>query len=200
MLSAVQLGAQKCDTPPANAEWVKAQRASLVEGPAKWTNDTLRALLLTSAGLTADAPLQMGWQVPDSIKRISTDSVGIAAIREMTRTRGGDFPNRPSVGVAGMRAVWLLAQSDTTLMRTVMHRMMEAGPDMGIPTDIAMLDDRGRLMAGRKQLYATQLHFVGGVLVPYPTEDSAHVDMRRKTAQLPPLAWSVCNAKRALSK
>jgi hypothetical protein len=77
---------------------------------------------------------------------------------------------------------------------------MEAGPDLGIPTDIAMMDDRGRLMAGRKQLYGTQLHFVEGKLVPYPMEDSAHVDVRRETALLPPLAWSICNAKLRYSK
>jgi hypothetical protein len=39
-----------------------------------------------------------------------------------------------------------------------------------------------------KQVYGTQFHEVGGKMEPYPIEDEANVDKRRKEVGLPPLA------------
>jgi hypothetical protein len=97
------------------------------------------------------------------------------------------------VGPAGFRAAWLIAQRDTALLRTALHRMMEAGPEESLPADVALLEDRIRLQSGRKQLYGTQLRRVGASLVPAPMEDSAHVDMRRDAAGLPPLRIALCS-------
>jgi hypothetical protein len=72
--------------------------------------------------------------------------------------------------------------------------MMEAGPDQGIKADIAVLEDRVRVLAGNNQLYGTQMDFVNGKYVPLPIEDSSRVNRRRESVHLPPLAWSVCNA------
>jgi hypothetical protein len=72
--------------------------------------------------------------------------------------------------------------------------MMESGLDEALKPDVAVLEDRVRMLSGRKQLYGTQLTSVDGKLVPLAIEDSAHVDLRREGALLPPLAWSVCNA------
>jgi hypothetical protein len=91
-----------------------------------------------------------------------------------------------------VRAVWIVAQRDTALQRTVLHRMMESGPDEALAADVAVLEDRVRLQSGRKQLYGSQLRMVGGKLVPAPIEDSAHVDMRRDAAGLPPLREALC--------
>jgi hypothetical protein len=75
--------------------------------------------------------------------------------------------------------------------------MMESGPDEALPADVAVLEDRVRLQSGRKQLYGTQLRRVGDRLVPAPTEDSAHVDMRRDAAGLPPLDAAICATMQA---
>jgi hypothetical protein len=72
--------------------------------------------------------------------------------------------------------------------------MMEAGPEESLAADVAVLEDRVRMQSGRKQLYATQLRRVGATLVPGITEDSAHVDMRRDAAGLPPLRVALCAA------
>ena len=93
-----------------------------------------------------------------------------------------------------MRALWLLAARDTSLERAVLHRMMEAGPDESLPADVATMEDRVRVHAGRKQLYGTQLRRMPGraTPVPYPIEDPAHVDLRRDAAGLPPLKQAIC--------
>lgn len=101
------------------------------------------------------------------------------------------------VGAAGVRAAWLLAQRDTALQRVTLRRMMESGPEEALGADVAVLEDRVRIQSGRKQLYGTQLREENGQLVPAPMEDSAHVDMRREGAGLPPLAAAICAAKRA---
>ena len=59
---------------------------------------------------------------------------------------------------------------------------------------MAVLEDRVRIMSGREQLYGTQMAFADGRYVPLAIEDSSHVDQRRRSANLPPLAWSACNA------
>ena len=103
--------------------------------------------------------------------------------------------SRGVVGAAGVRAVWVLAQTDTALQRTVLHRMMESGPEEALAADVGVLEDRVRLQSGRKQLYGSQLRTIDGKLVPAPIEDSAHVDMRRNAAGLPSLRQAICVAR-----
>jgi len=98
------------------------------------------------------------------------------------------------VGASGVRAVWLIARGDSGLAPTVLHRMMEAGPDESLPADVAVLEDALRLRAGRKQLYGTQLMASTSGLIAAPIEDSAHVDLRRGAAWLPPLDQALCAA------
>ena len=119
----------------------------------------------------------------------------------LARVRQAPWPTRSVVGPAGVRAVWLVAARDTALARTTLHRMMEAGPDESPPAAVATLEDRLRIAAGRKQLYGTQLvRAADGTLTTAPLEDSAHVDLRRDAAGLPPLAQALCAARTALPR
>lgn len=96
------------------------------------------------------------------------------------------------------------AVPDTAIIATlralaagILKHMMEAGPDESPPAAVATLEDRLRLARGRKQLYATQMtRRADGTVEPLPTEDLAHVDLRREGATLPPLAVSLCAARR----
>ena len=133
---------------------------------------------------------QLGWERP--MTPDTTPSPVIVSLKALPR--GGAWPTRSTVGLAGVRAVFTLAHRDTAFARTALHRMMESGTEEAIKPDVAVLEDRVRVASGRKQLYGTQLILVNGKLVPGPIEDSAHVDLRREGANLPPLAWSVCNA------
>lgn len=192
----------QCASASESASWVKGQRALLAESPTKWTTDSLRSDFKNALGQAwTDSPdLQYGWALADTAPQ-AHDSSFTAMVARMRRLgRGALAPTRTTVGVAGMRGMFVLASSDTGLLRSTLRRMMEAGPDEGIKPDIALMEDRVRLQSGRKQLYGTQLHIVGTTLVPFAIEDSAHVDLRRDAASLPPLAWSLCNAQHQLSK
>jgi hypothetical protein len=188
-------GAQNCRQPNPSAPWVLVQNQLLSEEDGAWKNDSLRRALMKAANMTsASVALQLGWM--PRIDNVTPQS-GLEALdylRKQAATAGAQFPTKSSVGLAGMRATFLLVQRDTALMRVALQRMMEAGPDQGIKADIAVLEDRVRVLAGNNQLYGTQMDFVDGKYVPMPIEDSARVNRRRESVHLPPLAWSVCNA------
>jgi hypothetical protein len=185
------------------AEWARAQRQWLAESSTGWSDSTFRALLTQGAGLdaTGPVPLQLGYELaalPNTTSGATpNDSAAVGRLRALASQRGSQWPTRSVVGAAGVRAVWLLAARDSALMPTVLHRLMEAGPDESSPADVATLEDRLRVRAGRKQLYGTQMHVVNGSVEPYPMEDPEHVDLRRDGAQLPPIAVSRCLARSA---
>lgn len=182
------------------AAWYTKQRAWADERAHAWSDDAFRAALTTTAGLdAASLPVQLGWEIQgaESPSAMTADSAMRARLLGLATTRGSVWPTKSIVGAAGTRAVWLLAQRDTALMRASLKRMMEAGPEESNAADVAMLEDRLRLVSGRKQLYATQFRAgPGGQLVLAPMEDSAHVDLRREDAGLPPFEVSVCLARR----
>lgn len=185
--------AQSCLTPPAKAPWLIAQQDEMTEKAGSWSNDSLRTALLAAAPGVGLEP-QLGWQLKlESVTPLSHRET-IDYLKTLGATRGSTWPLRSVVGAAGVRSVFHLAQRDTVLLRASLKRMMEGGFDEGLKADIAVLEDQARLLSGRKQLYGTQMALVNGKYAPLPMEDSAHVDMRREAANLPPLAWSVCNA------
>jgi hypothetical protein len=190
--STIGASAQRC-VPDTTAEWFARQRAWLSDSKHDWSDDSFRRALTSAAGLDAARPLpvQLGVQKEGSTQTVR-DTTILARLRTLASTRGSTWPVRTAVGAAGVRSVWILAQSDTALQRMVLHRMMESGPDEALAADVAVLEDKVRLQSGRKQLYGSQLRAVGGKLVPAPIEDSAHVDMRRDAAGLPPLHQAMC--------
>jgi len=186
--------AQRCAPPDTTAEWFTRQRAWLSDATHDWSDDAFRSALLTAARVDGSRPLTPQYGVEPVANRAASlpDSMVLARLRTLAATRGSTWPTRGVVGAAGVRAVWILAEQDTALQRAVLHRMMESGPDEALAADVAVLEDRVRLQSGRKQLYGSQLRMVGGQLVPAPIEDSAHVDMRRDAAALPPLRPAMC--------
>ena len=191
-----QRAARACTRPDTTAEWFKQQRQWLSDEKHDWSDDEFRNGLLSAAGLMAKpVAAQLGAQRLDEPAGAASDTVVLSRLRTLAATRGSAWPTRSVVGASGVRAVWVLAQRDTGLQRVALHRMMESGPDEALPADVAVLEDRVRLQSGRKQLYGSQLRMVDGMLVPAPIEDSAHVDMRRDAAGLPPLRQAMCSLR-----
>lgn len=186
------------------ADWFRKQRQWSDESRHDWSDDALRVTLLRAAGIgtASDATALPGFEIVGESGNLSSGSDPAAqtamldSLRVLARNRQSPWPVRSIVGPAGVRAVWLLAARDSVLARTVLHRMMEAGPDESPPAAVATLEDRLRRQQGRKQLYGTQLmRLPNGALEPAPMEDPARVDLRRDAAGLPPLAQALCAAR-----
>jgi hypothetical protein len=101
------------------------------------------------------------------------------------------WPGRHLVGDDGSRAAWLVAQhalEDVGLQRRCLEAL-EVAVAIGDadPVHGAYLLDRVRMSDGLDQLYGSQ--FVlddDGALVPWPVDDPALVDRRRRKLGLPP--------------
>ena len=189
---------QACKIVP-SAAWVKRQAEWFDESAHAWTNDTLRTALLNAAGLTAPltAPVQLGVQVADKTQALGESADAMRAqLKTLASTRGSAWPTKSVVGAAGVHAVYLLVERDSALAQSVLRRLMEAGPGESPAVDVATLEDKVRLRVGRKQLYGTQFRIDDrGSIVLAPMEDSAHADLRREDAGLPPFALGLCLAK-----
>jgi uncharacterized protein DUF6624 len=191
--------APECTWKPTDA-WVKRQAEFFDESKHDWTNDSLRTALLAAAGLTAPlkTPVNLGVRVEGAD---STPPAGAAAmveaLKKLAATRGSTWPTKSVVGAAGTHAVYVLVSLDTGLARAALHRMMEAGPVESPAVDVATLEDRLRLVWGRKQIYGTQFRRgADGKVQLAPMEDSAHADLRREDAGLPPFKLGLCLANR----
>ena len=192
-----QRASRACTPPDTTAAWFRQQRQWLSDEKHDWSDDAFRNELLRASGLMAK-PLeaQLGAQRLYEPSIVASDTVVLTRLRTLAATRGSVWPTRSVVGAAGVRAVWVLAQRDTALQRAALHRMMESGPDEAFPADVAVLEDRVRLQSGRKQLYGSQLRMIdGSIPMPMPIEESAHVDMRRDAAGLPPLLQAMCSLR-----
>ncbi len=198
VLPAVMMGQGKtaaCKWSPADA-WVKRQAEFFDESKRDWTNDSLRTALLAAAGISVPLamPVNTGVQLVGSTPKLGSSAAGmIEQLRTLATTRGSVWPTKSVVGAAGTHAVYVLAQSDTTFARAALHRLMEAGPMESPAVDVATLEDHLRVVSGRKQIYGTQFRADdNGRVVLAPMEDSAHADLRREDAGLPPFALGLC--------
>jgi hypothetical protein len=187
--------AAECRVRPSDA-WVKRQAEFFDETKHEWTNDSLRTALLAAAGISAPLtmPVNTGVQLVDRAPALgATASTVTDQLKTLAATRGSEWPTKSVVGAAGTHAVYLLALGDTALGRVALHRMMEAGPAESPAVDVATFEDHMRVLSGRKQIYGTQFRVDDkGRVVLAPMEDSAHADLRREDAGLPPFKLGLC--------
>ena len=199
--AAAQATGARCAAIDTSAAWYTKQRQWADDSRRAWSNDSLRTALVHAAGLDANpsagAGALLGYEIVGTTPATpnADASAAIAALRALAGARASTWPTKSVVGAQGVRAVWMLAAQDSTLARSALHRMMEAGPEESPPAAVAILEDRLRIAAGRKQIYGTQLvRSADGKLEPAPLEDPKHVDLRRDAAGLPPFAQAICAA------
>lgn len=178
--------------------WVARQKSFFDDASDKWSDDTLRVALLQAAGLALplNMPVSYGVQIDGATPTLGANAGAmVEQLKKLAAVRGSAWPTRSVVGAAATHAVYLLVQQDTALARTALHRMMEAGPAESPAIDVAVFEDRLRLLSGRKQLYGTQFTKLNGKIVLAAIEDSAHADLRREGASLPPFKLGMCFAQ-----
>jgi hypothetical protein len=114
------------------------------------------------------------------------------------------WPSEPLVGGEAAEAAWLIAQhaiGEPALQRSALQLLRKAAARGDVPAwQPAMLEDRIRMFEGRPQLYGTQVEADDdGWLRPYPIEDPARVDERRRQVGLGPLPTDARRAERVMS-
>jgi hypothetical protein len=111
-------------------------------------------------------------------------------LREIIEQRG--WPGRALVGDRGGRAAWLILQHAIAypqMMRSGLELIREASVRGEVsPAEVAVLEDRIRILEGRPQLYGTQYDWDDhGEMSPLPIEHPGGVDERRRAIGLPRL-------------
>ena len=118
------------------------------------------------------------------------DARNTAWMKEVVDKHG--WPGKSLVGKDGAMRAWLLVQhadQDRAFQKRCLPLLAGAvKKGEASPEHLAYLTDRVKVADKEKQVYGTQFHEVGGKLEPYPIEDEANVDKRRKDVGLQALA------------
>ena len=125
-------------------------------------------------------------QIDDDLETV--DAENQKRLDEIMSTSG--WPTSEQVGKKASGAVWAIIQHAPLEYQKKyfdsMKNMAEAGElDRSL---VATTEDRIRLREGKKQLYGTQFDIVEGEITLLPTEDEEHLDERRASVGLPPIA------------
>jgi hypothetical protein len=112
------------------------------------------------------------------------DAKNIARLREMLKQYG--WPGKALAGTDGANAAWTIAQHGGELFLRQTVPLMRAAAERGDLdwTLVAQSIDRDLLAQGKQQTYGTQFENCE----PKNLADRAHVDERRRTIGLGPLA------------
>ncbi len=154
-------------------------------------NEALRRELL--AMCEADQRARAGFNTqmaPEEIARIERlDTQHTARMKKIVAQHG--WPGRSLVREDGAHAAWLLVQHASTDFMAHCLPLLERAAKTGEASakDYAYLLDRVRMNQGRPQVYGTQFKSAPeGKLALHPIEDAEHVDERRRSVGLEPLA------------
>jgi len=118
------------------------------------------------------------------------DARNTAWMKEVVDKHG--WPGKSLVGKDGAMRAWLLVQhadQDRAFQKRCLPLLAGAvKKGEASPEHLAYLTDRVKVADKEKQVYGTQFHEVDGKMEPYPIEDEANVDKRRKDVGLQALA------------
>lgn len=127
------------------------------------------------------------WQ---GLRGLWTDRRNTRWLARLVRRDG--WPGISVAGADGAHAAWLLAQHADRLpevQRMFLGAMREAVERGDAERkDLAYLEDRVRVNAGRPQLYGTQYGVTEAGFGPRPIEDPGRLDERRAAVGLQPMA------------
>jgi hypothetical protein len=176
------------------AAWARANRAWSDETGLRWTNDSLRHVLLALRDRDQAPRAEFGARVGDTAyvrQLLSLDSTLTAEMGVILDRFG--LPTRSMVGAAGSDAAMLVVQHSASLQERVLA-LAKALPSGEVsPEKLAMLEDRVLVHHGKPQRFGTQFTAgPDGVFRFSPVSDTAGLDARRSAAGMPPMRQYVC--------
>lgn len=131
---------------------------------------------------------------PSVMAMVAVDKDNLAWLKPLVLKHG--FPTIAQVGEQGVSHAWTLVQhadSDLAFQEKVLHELASRLQSGGIgKSEYALLTDRVRVDQGKPQVYGSQFALKHGKLVLSPLEDPQHVDRRRATMGMMPLADYRC--------
>ena len=129
-------------------------------------------------------------EVQDMWKVINEkDAENLQKVKEIIKQYG--WVGADKVGGKASEAIFLVVQhADLATQQTYLPLMRAAVQEKKArPGSLALLEDRVAMRSGKKQIYGSQINFdQAGVAHVFPIEDPDHVDQRRASMGLPPLA------------
>lgn len=179
---------------PASAQSAQEERrmARWAERPGAVRNEELRREILQMLegdqavrAPFAEGRMPTGDEARAMKERDEADTKRLSAILDKY-----GFPGVRLVGINATRAfITILVHSPSVeLQKRALPGVERAARRKEIPPDdFAMLADDVLAHEGKLQLYGTNFNFAGDKMVLAPTQDTAHLDERRRKLGLPPL-------------
>jgi len=183
-----------CPPPDTTAAGALVSRAWANETGVRWSNDSLRRVLLTLRDRDQAQRAEFGARVADSVYARQLMSLDSTLAAEMVRIldRFG-LPTRSMVGPAGSDAAMLIVQHNWPLQERVLALAKALPPGQISPEKLGMLEDRVLVHQGKLQRFGTQFTLgPDGVFRFAPVSDAASLDARRSAAGMLPFAQYVC--------
>ncbi|MDO1529576.1 hypothetical protein QMK61_12115 [Fulvimonas sp. R45] len=161
------------------------------------TNPRLRARLAAMAtqdqadrnAVYKAGPVVVGQTAGKEVqKMLADDKDHTAAIKAIIES--GGFPSGREVGRDGVENAFLLIQhsADKGFMKASVSQVRLAMLRGDLPrSEYAKFVDRILMLDGKNQIYGSQFHVVDHKMVPYPIEDPANVESRRRAMYMLPL-------------
>ena len=183
-----------CAAPDTAAAWARVSRAWSDETGLRWSNDSLRRVLLTMRDRDQAPRAEFGARFRDTLygRQLMTLDSTLAAELGVIIDRFG-LPTRSMVGAAGSDAAMLIVQHSWPLQERVLALTKAMPPGQISPEKLGMLEDRVLVHQGKPQRFGTQVTAgPDGVFRFAPVSDTARLDAWRSTAGMPPLRVYVC--------
>lgn len=176
------------------APWAVVSRTWSREVNLRWSNDSLRRVLLDLAREDQEGRREFGARVTDSSyarRLIELDRRLSATVKGILDEFG--LPTRSMVGPAGASAVLLVVQHSESLQARVLDLSRRVAPGELPPQSLAMLEDRVLVHEGKMQRFGSHFSLSSDGRFRFaPTEDLKGLEKRRSAVGIPPLDLYVC--------
>ena len=183
-----------CPEPDSNAAWARVNRAWSAASPRRWTNDSLRRVLIALRDLDQKERALFGARATDTayIRRLVTaDSVLAVAMKDILDRFG--LPTKAMVGADGSDAAMLIIQHNWPLQERALAMVEKLPPGEISGQAHAMLEDRVRVHQGKPQRFGTQFNLGKDGLFEFaPATDIEGLDARRAAMGMMPMREYIC--------